>query len=132
MKSLPAMFRLGRSWPGALIAVAVFIALDGWLWWACRQNAETHFLPKRGPAEWIVYPNPPDAGLHRIAESSAEFRRDFVIEGAPAHCVLSVCAFRSFTVSLNGALLSIPPAHSANWKEPTIFQLDGLLREGQN
>src|SRR5690349_3843128 len=55
------------------------LAMSVWFWWSCRKNPETHFLPGHRSAEWILYSNPPDVGLYRVAESSAEFRRDFIL-----------------------------------------------------
>src|SRR5262245_1256594 len=91
----------GWSRVHTLLGLVGLVAISGWLWWTCRKNPETNFLPRRSPAEWIVYPNPPDAGMHRIAESKAEFRRDFVLQSATADGVLRVCGFREFGVKLN-------------------------------
>src|SRR5580765_8549513 len=98
--------------------VPCVLVLMGWFWWSCLKNPETHFLPSRGPAEWIVYPNAPDVSPYRIAESSAEFRRDFIVKTALANCSLRVCAFRSFDVKLNGKTLPIPAIRPLNWKDP--------------
>ena len=122
------------SRPGRAIFcfVSGVLAVCGWFWWICRENPKTHFLPARAAAEWIVYPNPPDVNPYRIAESSAEFRRDFSLKSPPAKCTLHICAFQSFDVKINGVLQPIPATRPLNWKHPTKLQVEGILREGEN
>jgi len=122
--------------PGRLVlllgASSVLTALM-WLWWICRHSLDIHFLPQRAPADWIVYPNPPDSFLHYVADSCAEFRRPFDLASIPTNAVLRVCGFRNLTLTLNGRPLNLPESRPANWKTPMMFPLpEGFLRRGTN
>ena len=117
-----------------LLLAALAVAGLGTLGWLCDTSPKLAFLPARAPAEWIVYPNPPDSMPHvGIADSSAVFRRDFRLEAAPSEASLTLCAFHRIAgVSVNGRAISPLPVAPWNWKEPVELNLAGALRPGDN
>ena len=59
----------------ALFIFASLVLSAGWLWWLCERDNNIAFLPAAAPAEWIVYPRPPDTLPHQATPLSAVFRR---------------------------------------------------------
>jgi tetratricopeptide (TPR) repeat protein len=117
----------------SILLPALIIAGLGATDWLCRTDANLRFLPGRAPAEWIVYPNPPNLDIHPIVDSTAVFRRGFRLERAESRATLEVCAFRTVaSIAVNGE--AIPPGATAprNWKEPFELDLSGRLRAGDN
>ena len=84
-----------------LIAGALLLGC-GWVWRLCQYDSGYPFLPRLGPAEWIVYPKPPDATPHNATPFWAVFRRSFKLEALPPAATLSVRAFKQGAVHING------------------------------
>ena len=120
------------------IAVAFFFsgvtAIALWLCWRCRHDPAIRFLPKEGPATWIVYPNPPDILAHPITNSNGSavgiFRRSFFLEQGPTDAQLQIRALETFSVRINGEEARGPT--SLHWKEITRFSVGSALRSGTN
>jgi hypothetical protein len=54
-----------------------------WLWWNAVWRSEIAFLPRRSPAEGIVYPPVPAGMQHAHLELSTQFKRSFVPASVP-------------------------------------------------
>jgi hypothetical protein len=115
-----------------LLAAGSALGGLGWLWWSSDRRGDINFLPKRTPAEWIVYPSAADAVSHPRLETGAAFRRSFALAQAPAEAVLSVAGFYRYTVSINGNTPGAPMASGKNWKVPDRFEVSKQLRAGEN
>jgi len=116
-----------------LLLLALVVAGLSAMGWLCRTSPELRFLPARAPAEWIVYPNPPDSLPQRVVDSSAVFRRRFRLEATPSQASLTFCAFRdAASVSVNGRAISPAAVPTRNWKQPVELNLTGALRSGDN
>ncbi|HWY74745.1 MAG TPA: tetratricopeptide repeat protein [Verrucomicrobiae bacterium] len=116
------------------------------IWWLCSQNPDIDFLGQHGSAAWIVYPKPANGAIHRSEEWSAVFRRSFTIDHAPTKATLSLRAFKSFEVRINGMLVDATTVSSApasdlksepglatpDWKSATELDVTGTLRSGTN
>jgi hypothetical protein len=102
-----------------------------WIWQLCARNTQAPFLPRRSPADWIVYPKPPELLLQRVAELPAMFRRSFTLPQTPGNATLSIRACRRFIVTINGHSLPEPKA-SANWKDTTTIDVGQFLKTGSN
>jgi tetratricopeptide (TPR) repeat protein len=117
----------------ALLLVVLSVAgAAGWLWWSCLLRPDIYFLPRRAPAEWIIYPAAPQGAIHPRLEMSTVFRRSFTLERAPAKAVLSVTGLRQYTLSLNGKPAALPLRRGRNWKQPDQFEVAQQLRAGEN
>ena len=80
---------LARRLALALVVCSALGSL-GWLWWGCVRRPDIYYLPRRAPAEWIIYPSGPNGTVHPRLEMSTIFRRSFTLERAPAKAVLSI------------------------------------------
>ncbi len=102
-----------------MVSLAAVAAIAGWLAWRCRFDDKIRFLPRHGPAEWILYPNAPDIAAHDVAkrggELSAIFRRSVVLEKVPAGVSIQICALENFGLQINGQAVPVPVGNS-NWK----------------
>jgi tetratricopeptide (TPR) repeat protein len=126
------MFRMNSTRRFLLLAALLAAGFSG-LAWLCHNDPGLGFLPARAPAEWIVYPNPPDSMPHGVADSSAVFRCGFKLESVPSQASLALCAFRGATaVSVNGRAISHGAATPRNWKQPVKLDLAGMLHAGDN
>ncbi len=114
------------------LLVAALLATFLGLWWVATGSSDLHFLPARGPAQWLVYPSPPNADGLAPIRLGAEFRRTFVIARPPTAPRLAVCAFTEYSVQLNGKAVGPPVRAGKNWKKITQFDLSGLLSPGTN
>ena len=104
----------------------------GWLWWNALYRTGIAFLPRRAPAEWIVYPSEPDLLPHPRVAMHTEFRRAFHLEQPPAQAVLSLAGFGRYAVAVNGAAPPAPVRSGSNWKQPDRIEVAKLLHAGQN
>src|SRR2546423_1497196 len=91
-----------------------------WFSWNARHNSGIRFLPRRGPAQWIVYPSPFLGSARPRIELETKFRREFVLKQAPQKAQLSWCAFTNGSVALNDLPLVSHQATKQNWKDPRI------------
>jgi tetratricopeptide (TPR) repeat protein len=107
------------------------VMLLGRVWWLRDHDSRIAFLDRRPPAEWIVFPKPPDGQVHPTVELSALFGYTFVLNGAPKEAKLNIRAFRHGTVTLNGAALQAAVS-GADWKQPTVLEVGNALRAGTN
>ncbi len=114
-----------------LIAAALLLG-SGWVWWTCRHDSRYPFLPKAGPAEWIVYPKPPDATPYSAVPFRAVFRRSFSLKSVPASATLSVRAFRQGAVQINGRLVDKLSLREQDWKARQAGEAAQFLRAGEN
>ncbi len=116
-----------------LLLLAFAVAGFGGLAWPCRTSPGMRFLPARAPAEWIVYPNPPDIKVHAEVDSTAVFRRVFRLDAGSSQESLTFCALRGVSgIQVNGRAISIPAAPSRDWKQPVELDLAGALHAGDN
>ena len=103
-----------------MMSLAAVAAIAGWLAWRCQFDDRIRFLPRHGPAEWIVYPNTSDISAHHVArrgeELNAVFRHTVVLERVPASIPLRIRALESFGLQINGQSVAVP-AGSGSWKE---------------
>ncbi|MGA2787245.1 MAG: tetratricopeptide repeat protein [Verrucomicrobiota bacterium] len=120
----------------SLVVVAILLLgsgiTAGGFWWLCTRDNGIAFLPTRPGADWIVYPKPPDATVHHVVPISAIFRYTFVLNAPPDNAALTVCAFKSATVVINGQKPGNLELAGENWKSPSTTDVAGLLRAGTN
>jgi tetratricopeptide (TPR) repeat protein len=113
----------------ATLALAVFFI---WTWWLAKYSGSVDFLDRRAPAEWILYPKPPEGVLHKTADLDTAFRRGFVLSNRPGHAVLSIRAMKKWEISINGKPISASPATDGNWKHPVNLDVSEELHAGTN
>ncbi|HVM50148.1 MAG TPA: tetratricopeptide repeat protein [Candidatus Acidoferrum sp.] len=116
----------------ALTLLLGLLACAGWFWHAAEHDSSVPFLPKAGPAEWIVYPKPPDSTPRRGMLCSATFRRSFTLATAPSSASLSVRVFRQGAATINGKRVDDLRLVSSNWKQARTLNVASLLRPGTN
>jgi tetratricopeptide (TPR) repeat protein len=115
----------------AVIAAGVLICA-GYFWWLAWQDDSTPFLPAASPAQWIVYPKPPDTRPHGAMQSWAIFRRSFTVANVPSTVKLSVLAFRQGLVVINGHTLDDLQLSDRDWKHAHPLDVAEFLQPGQN
>ena len=123
-----------RSWNrplAGLIAGALLLG-GGGIVWQCRHDPRIPFLPGAGPAEWIVYPKPPDTTPHHAVPLWAEFRRAFTLPAQPAAATLAVRVFRQGAVRVNGQPVDGLALHGADWKSRRAADVARFLKAGEN
>jgi tetratricopeptide (TPR) repeat protein len=116
----------------AAVVVAAVLICGGWFWWLSRYDNDVPFLAKAGPAEWIVYPKPPDTTPHGAMQCSAVFRRSFAVANLPPTAALSVRAFRQGRVAINGETVDSLHLTEHDWKSTRTVDVAKYLRPGQN
>lgn len=114
----------------ALAGIA-FCALAS-LWWMAQHDPRIRFLSAHGPAQWILYPAPPDAEMHQTVPIWTEFRREFVLPSAGAEAKLEIRAFTEFQVTVNGRSPTRHPSPASSWKTAPRFDVGSLLQAGTN
>jgi 4-amino-4-deoxy-L-arabinose transferase-like glycosyltransferase len=110
----------------AILSLA-FLATAGGFWWLCTRSNENAFLSTRPGAEWIFYPKPPEAMLQHAIPIKAVFRYSFVQSAPPARATLTVRAFKSASVTINGQFVFGLTLDSANWKSASVANVTKLL-----
>jgi hypothetical protein len=120
----------------SLVIVAILLlalgTTAGGFWWLCTRNNGIAFLPTRPGAEWIVYPKPPENNVHHAVPIRAIFRYTFVLNTPPDNATLTVRAFKSAAVVINGQKPVNLELAGENWKSPATTDVTGLLRAGTN
>ncbi len=120
-----------RLWLIACAAV-VMLGLAG-LWRLCARNPGIAYLPRHGPAEWVVYAWPYNPVAQHVVELNSVFRKSFVLDQPSAQATLAVRALRRMAVAINGTNLTLAAAATnANWKDAAEFQVANLLHPGTN
>jgi len=115
-----------------VVCVCGTIGIAAWLWWSACTNHAIPYLPRRSPAQWIVYPLPfSPAERHRV-ELETTFRQEFLVSEASSQAELSLCAFTRCSLALNGVPVSLPLVSQGNWKKPLTVEVSKLLKPGQN
>ena len=99
--------------------------------WVARTDPAISFLARDRRADWIVFPSAIDPAGHLGSGVDATFRREFVLNNAPAMARLSIRGMGRIEVKINDALvLSQQP--DRNWKEITTVDVSGQLHAGTN
>lgn len=111
----------------ALIVLVVLFFLG-----LCTKSSSIEFLPARAGAEWIVYPRPADASRHAARPNAAVFERSFVLSATPTQAELSLMAFKTCLLSINGNAFPMAKESDANWKSPMAAEVRSLLKVGTN
>ncbi|MBC8094870.1 MAG: tetratricopeptide repeat protein [Akkermansiaceae bacterium] len=128
------MAQISSRWI-AMVSLVAVAAIAGWLAWRCRFDDKIRFLPRHGPAEWILYPNAPDIAAHDVAkrggELSAVFRRSVVLEKVPARIPIQIRALENFGLQINGQVVPVP-AGSSNWKASKEVDAQRWFTPGTN
>jgi tetratricopeptide (TPR) repeat protein len=114
------------------VVIAGVLVCAGAFWWIARHDESTPFLPAAGPADWIVYPNPPDTTPHPAMYTWAVFRRSFTVPRVPSTAILTVRAFRQGAVVINGHTLTNLHLSDEAWKQPHRVDVAERLRAGEN
>jgi tetratricopeptide (TPR) repeat protein len=110
----------------------VFLAMAGGWRWLCLVSNENAFLPSRPGAEWIIYPKPPDNTLQLARPVNAVFRRAFAPGTPPADALLTVSAFKTAGVTINGKAVPGLKLDGANWKAASVADVTKLIEAGTN
>src|SRR5437867_1638397 len=124
--------QLKSSWKRAVVAGLLFtlLVIAIAFWWLCARSEGIPFLPTKSGGEWIVYPNPPNAGPHPAGPLSAIFRRSFSLPAAPSRARLSIRAFKQGTVEFNGHSINELQLSQQGWKTPQTAEVAKLIRIG--
>ena len=126
---------ISKKNPGRLIAgvmATIFLAFLGWIYWQAVDGNGMAFLDRRTPAEWILYPKPPDGRVHRSADLSTKFHRTLVLDAYGGQASLSIRAMKHWLLSINGAVLDTSAAATTGWKEPKNLDISAWLHPGTN
>ena len=118
-----------------IIIAAMLVALltaAGGFWWSCTRSDGIAFLPARPGAEWIVYPKPLNGQVQYAVPLGAVFRHTFTLDTPPARATLTVRAFKSAAVVINGQTPGQLTLAGGKWKLPATADVTGLLRAGTN
>jgi tetratricopeptide (TPR) repeat protein len=120
--------------PSSRAAGLIGLVLLGatWLWWICGHDNGIPFLPSAGPAEWIIYPTPPDPLPHAAVLVSTVFKRSFKLDSAPLASSLSIRCFKACSVSINGQTIRDFVLDASDWKRSHKIEITNLLRKGEN
>jgi tetratricopeptide (TPR) repeat protein len=112
-----------------LVAALGFLA---WFWRMSALDSRVYFLGRHAPAEWVMYPKPPQGVLYRSVEWSTEFRKSFNLDKVPAAATLQVRAMDRLSVTLNGTTPAVPTNAGGHWKEPITIDVARQLHAGSN
>jgi Tfp pilus assembly protein PilF len=115
----------------AILLLALWTTAGGF-WWLCTRSNGIAFLTTRPGAEWIVYPKPPEVMAQHAVPICAVFRYTFKLNAPPDSATLTVRAFKSAAVVINGQKPGHLELAGENWKSPSIADVTGLLRTGTN
>jgi tetratricopeptide (TPR) repeat protein len=115
----------------AVCVIALVCGLAAF-WWLCTRDPKIDYLPEYPGAQWVIYPHPPVARVHIIADLSTEFRRSVALKAAPAKATISVRALHRFQLAINGQPVPPPSTSPSNWKTATEFDVTRLLHAGTN
>lgn len=126
----PRISTAARSRVVLFLLVAALAAGTAWIVWGCLKREDVAFLSREKPAEWIVFPVPPDPEPSTCARITTVFRRNFQLPTTPARATLKLRAFKSCAVTLNDQPLPVPAP--ANWKETVTLDATRHLRAGDN
>jgi tetratricopeptide (TPR) repeat protein len=116
----------------AAVVLVGALVCGGWLWWAARHDSNVPFLPASSPAEWIVYPKPPETTQHGAMQCSAVFRRAFTVAQVPPSATLSIRAFRQAAVVINAHPVGELRLSPQEWKHTRTLDVGKYLRPGEN
>lgn len=107
-------------------------AAIGGLWWAANFNSRFNYLPERAPANWILYPTPPNTEMHPAVPIWTVFNRTFVLSEPPATATLELRGFKSLSVQINGVACTNQFAGESDWKSVTRLDVTSQLQPGTN
>ncbi len=112
--------------------VAGVVFAVGWCWWISQYDSRVPFLPKAGPADWIIYPKSADTTPHQMVSLATVFRRTWTLPAAPADARLSVRVFKEGEVRINGRALSEIQLRARDWKKIRTADITKWLHAGDN
>ncbi|MGA2544214.1 MAG: tetratricopeptide repeat protein [Verrucomicrobiota bacterium] len=115
-----------------MVLLAVFLLAGGGAWWLCERSDAVAFLPARSGGEWIVAPSPPQIPIHPAFPIRAVFYGAFRLNSQPANARLSICAFKSAGVKVNGHEVDGLNCTGKNWKSPATAEITRWLQTGTN
>jgi hypothetical protein len=115
----------------AILLLALLTTAGGFRW-LCTQDNGIAFLPTKPGAEWIVYPKPGNAKAQSAVPIRAVFQYTFVLNAPPDSATLTVRAFKSAAVVINGQKPGQLELAGENWKSPSTADVTGLFRAGTN
>lgn len=113
------------------IALAALVAGAGGCWWLCTRSGEMAYLPSHSGAQWIVDARLPEARARHAFPSRIAFKRTFLLDAKPAEATISLSAFKSAAVSVNGQAISGLKC-GRNWKATSMTSIGPLLLAGTN
>ena len=120
--------RFGRLLIPGLIGI--FLLCFVWLANQAMRVPGIPFLPSSSGADWIIFPKPPEATLHKVVPVAVEFQRPFTLQSPPRSADLSCRWFANGSVSINGS--RILSSSSNNWKNISRIDISMHLRAGSN
>ena len=115
----------------AVIMVAFLAVLAG-VWWSCARRDSTAFLPGHSGADWIVDARLPDGKAQPVAPVRTIFKRSFVLDTLHGDSIITVRAFRSASVTLNGRPIDGLDLDGKGWKHGATASVGGMLVAGTN
>ena len=120
----------GRFIVGLSLTACLLVAGGGW--WQCQRSDAIAFLPARAGAEWIVESRPPQIEAHMAHPAGTIFHRVFNLNSQPASARLSLCAFKTAGVRVNGHEVAGLNCTGKNWKLPVSTDIARWLQAGTN
>jgi Tfp pilus assembly protein PilF len=121
-----------KSSHACLLIAAATIGGLGFIWWLADRNDDVRFLPRMASAEWIMYPSALTPAMHPRPEFVTSFERKFVLDAPPRGAMLRIAGCRRWSVSINGASVSVPDEKAKSWKSPASVDVRKELRRGEN
>ncbi len=122
--------RLGRLLIPGLIGG--FLLCLGWLALGSLRQPAIPFLASSGKADWILFPKPPEAAIHKVVPVTGEFQHGFVLSARPNSASISVRMFSQGMIVMNGKLVLTNGTTGANWKRITTVDVAPFLQAGSN
>jgi 4-amino-4-deoxy-L-arabinose transferase-like glycosyltransferase len=113
------------------IALVALVAGAGGCWRLCTRSGEMAYLPSHSGAQWIVDARLPETRVRHAFPSSMGFKRTFLLNAKPAEATISLSAFKSAALSVNGQAISCLKC-SRNWKVTSMVSIGPLLLAGTN
>jgi hypothetical protein len=127
------MQRLSFQGRGVLkIVLALFLLASIYGWWLCWRSDATAFLPPRSGGQWIVDNQPPENIVRPARPSRTLFVKKFILDAPANGTTVSMCAFKTASVSINGKEVDGIKCSGKNWKQPVTTDVTALLKTGTN
>ncbi len=105
---------LNKAW--GFIILTGLLLLAGGFWWLCTQRDSIAFLPAHPGARWIIDAKATDLKALAATPAQVTFKRNLILDQVPAVSTITICVFKSATVSVNDHLVEGLNLEGKHWK----------------